>query len=112
MIDEVSLYEGTITADGDTKTAFQKVGEFQEANFFLYCSAKSGTTPTLDVDILTYSEITGQWYVVESFTQLTDTGQERKFVAGGLGGKIALKWTVGGTDPSFTVKVSGQFKML
>jgi hypothetical protein len=112
MINELILFDGTITANGDTKTAFQEISEFQEANFFLNCTAASGTSPTLDVDVLTYSEKTGEWYVIGSFKQISGVDKDIQTLLGGLGGRNALLFTVGGTDPSFTVKISGQYKTL
>lgn len=82
----------------------------REGVFFLYCSASSGTLPTLDVTVETYDELSALWYPVASFTQLITTGSEAIRVGFGLGKQLSVKWTIGGTTPSFTFQVNGILK--
>ena len=106
------LYEGTITEDGNTKTSNPVyVMPFKEGTFFINCTAKSGTNPTLDLLVITKQPGQDQWNTLATFTQLTDVGSEMKAVAANLGDTIALIWTKGGTTPSFTVKVTAILKV-
>lgn len=82
---------------------------YREAIFFLYCSASSGT-PTLDVTVETYDELSAIWFPVAAFTQLTGTGSERLAVAFGLGKILSVKWVIGGGSPSVTFQVNGILK--
>jgi hypothetical protein len=83
---------------------------YREACFFLYCSAASGTTPTLDVTVETYDLYSQLWFPVASFTQLITTGSELIRVAYGLGYNLSVKWVIGGTTPSFTFQVNAALK--
>lgn len=102
---ELKLFEGTANANGDTKSNPIEIGQFKGGKFFLKATAKSGTSPTLDVDVLCKDRYTDDWYILESFTQLTDLGQEMKDIAD-VGARIAIQYTVGGTDPEWTFTVS------
>ena len=112
----VKLYSGTVTASGDSKTAYLWIPPFiSRANFFLNVTAASGTSPTLDVSVITmHPRITGHtadWYILQAFTQKTTTGKEKKSIAAGVGDKLAVTWTVGGTTPSFTFNVYAELKL-
>ena len=93
------------TSSGDTKSAPKEVAEYREAVFFLKVTSVSGTDPTLDVKIVTYDPASGDWFDLVSFTQATGTTKEMKAVSSGLGHKIAVEYTIGGTTPSFTFSV-------
>ena len=82
---------------------------YRELVAFLYCSASSGT-PTLDVTIETYDELSATWFPVAAFTQLTGTGSERLAVAFGLGKQLSVKWVIAGGTPSVTFQVNGILK--
>jgi hypothetical protein len=109
----VLMYEGTITADGDTKTSKPiYVMPFKEGTFFINVSEHSGTTPTLDMLVVTKHPQQDQWETLVTFTQIGDTnGHEMKPVAANLGETIALSWTKGGTSPSYTVKIYAVLKV-
>lgn len=107
----VEIFKGTKTATGNTEATPLDVMHFKEGTFFIDCSAKSGTSPTLDVTVVTYDESGDDWHVIATFTQLTDVGKEMKAVAANLGAKIAIVYTIGGTDPSFTFTVSAVLKV-
>lgn len=92
------------TADG-AGAAFE-VGPYTTARLALVCSARSGTTPTLDVTVETsFDGIT--WRAHGTFAQITATGTTRKSF-GGLDRYVRVSWVVGGTTPSFTFSVSGE----
>ena len=98
------------TSSGDNHSSpITHAWRYREANFFLYCSAASGT-PTLVVTVETYDELSAQWFTVVAFTQLTAAGSEVKAVQFGLGKTLSVKWVIGGTTPSFTFQVNGILK--
>ena len=100
------LFSGTKIASGDTKLTPMKVGHRKGGLFFIKVSDVSGTSdPTLDVDIISYDEITDDWYVIGSFTQVTATGKEAIYIPD-VGKKIATQYAIADTNPSFTWKVS------
>jgi len=105
----IELFSGTKTESGDSKGAFIDVEEFKGGLFFLKCTAKSGTSPTLDVKIITYDKKTADWYDLVTFAQLTDVGRQMKS-APDVGGRIAISYVIGGTTPSFTFTVSAILK--
>lgn len=107
----VEIFTGTKTATGNTKTAPVEVMHFKEGTFFIDCTAKAGTTPTLNVTVLTYDKSGDDWHVIATFTELTDVGKEMKAVAANMGDKIAIVYTLGGTTPSFTFTVSAVLKV-
>ena len=112
----VKLYSGTVTANGDSKTAYTWIPPFiSRANFFFNVTAVSGTSPTLDARVLTMHarvpEHTAVWYYLQAFTQKTTTGKEKKSIAVGTGDKLAVAWNVGGTSPSFTFDVYAELKL-
>lgn len=82
----------------------------------LVVSAASGTSPTLDVVVQDTLDGTN-WFTVGTFTQATAaTSQAINIVATDngsptvsnnavVGRQLRIKWTVGGTSPSFTFRV-------
>ena len=111
----IKLFSGTKIESGDSKGAFIDVEEFKGALFFLKCTAKSGTSPTLDASVITmHARVPGHtadWYDLQAFTQKTTTGKEKKSIADGAGDKLAVAWNVGGTSPSFTFDVYAELKL-
>jgi len=98
------------TSNGDNHASPIRCYNYRELAAFLYCSASSGTNPTLDVTVETYDELSAIWYPVASFTQLITTGSEVIRVGFGLGKQLSVKWVIGGTTPSFTFQVNGILK--
>lgn len=101
---ELKLFEGQVDANGDTKSNPIRVGQFKGGKFFIKATEKSGTSPTLDVDVLCKDRYTNDWYILESFTQLTDLGKEMKDIAD-VGASIAIQYLLGGTNPVWTFTV-------
>jgi hypothetical protein len=76
-------------------------------SFVLNVTAQAGTNPTLDVDIEVLDEVSGLWYVLDSFAQKTGVSNERLAAVSIPEGRIRANWTIGGTDtPTFTFSVS------
>ena len=99
------------SASGSTEDAPTAVAFFKEANLFLKVTAVEGTSPTLNVVVETQDPVGGTWETLSSFTQATAGGTEMKTIAGNLGYKLAIKYTIGGTTPSFTFSVGAVFKV-
>jgi hypothetical protein len=93
------------TTSGNTESTPVSVGWYKEADLFLNVSAASGGSPTLDVVIETQDPASGVWATLTSFTQKTTTGSELKTISTNLGYRIAVKYTIGGSTPSFTFSV-------
>ena len=108
----VEFYVSTaVAAAGDTKATPVKVTQFKEGEFFLDVTAASGTTPTLNVVIVTKDPISGKWFTLTSFTQATGVTTERKVVTGNLGAFLAATWTIGGTaTPTFAFSIGAVLK--
>jgi hypothetical protein len=101
---ELKFTEGTFTASGAGSTG-QELGDRGTCRLTLAVTAASGTTPTLDFDVET-SEDNVTWRVAGSFAQMTAVGTQRKSFTG-IDKWVRVKRTIGGTTPSFTLKISG-----
>lgn len=77
--------------------------------FYLSCTAASGTTPTLDVTIEEWDPVSGTWWTVVTFTQLTTTGTERKTLTDVAAERFRAVATIAGTSPSFTFSVGANY---
>lgn len=77
----------------------------RDAHFHLKVTAKSGTTPTLDVDIV--HEAGGIDYVLASFTQIGDAVGEERIKVENCPDNVKAKWDLEGTTPSYTFSVIG-----
>lgn len=71
----------------------------------LQVTAAAGTTPTLDV-LIEDSLDGATWNTIGTFTQVT-TGSARQVVniTTPFSDRIRVRWTIGGTTPSFTFNV-------
>ena len=98
------------TASGDTSAIPVDVKKFKEAVFFLDVTAASGTTPTLYVKIKTKDPVSGKWFDLVTFTQVTGVTSEMKTVSGLLGSQIAVFYEIAGTTPSFTFSLGAVLK--
>ena len=75
------------------------------AHLVLACSAVSGTGPSLTVAIESSPDQLA-WSTVATFSARTAIGSQEVHVAG-CQRYVRAKWTITGTDPSFTFGVSG-----
>lgn len=95
------------TTSANTSATSISTKLYQEANFFLNVTAKSGTSPTLDIVIKTKDPLVAKWHTIATFTQATDVTSEMESVTANLGNEIAAYYTIGGTDtPTFTFSLS------
>jgi len=104
------LYSGTATASGDTYTSPVGTKYAKEGTFFLDITAVSGTSPTLDVTLRVYDRFSDDWYLLGTFTQKNSTGIDIGQIQYGLGEKVAIKYVISGSNPSFTFSVNATFK--
>jgi hypothetical protein len=79
-------------------------GDWSKFRAQLNVSAASGTTPTLDVVIEDTVDGTN-WNTVATFTQKTAVGVQAVDITGLFTDQIRVRWTIGGTTPSFTFDV-------
>lgn len=102
------------TASGDTFTdpgANPGVGAPQDLRSFLCglatlnVTAASGTSPTLTVDLMT-QDASGDWVRFDGFAQATAAGVSTLAIGpGALPNTLAVRYTIGGTTPSFAANV-------
>jgi hypothetical protein len=67
-------------------------------------TAASGTSPTLDVVVEDTLDGTN-WNTIGTFAQKTAVGREVINITGAFSDTVRVRWTVGGTTPSFTFSV-------
>jgi len=104
----ISLLKLTnINADATAYSQEHWTGAWRQAEYHLYCTSLTGTTPTLNVTIQGYDPSTEQWKDVMVFQELDDAGSEFKTLLSGLGWKQRAKYTTAGTvtDCDFTLGV-------
>lgn len=83
------------------------------AVFVLDITAASGTTPTLDINIEEWDELSDTYTVIDTIPQQTGVAKVRQVINGDttvFGNKIRATWTIGGTTPSFTFTLSATEK--
>ena len=73
---------------------------------FIYVSSVSGTSPSLNVYLNAYDEVSGQSVSIASVTNITSTGTYYMAATGLAVRYVNVSWTVGGTSPSFTVTIT------
>lgn len=105
----VTIKSGAVTVGGDTKSTPVRVSQFKEANFFLDLTAKAGTL-TFNISVFTKDLVSGKWFSLAAFTQVTDVATEMKTVAANLGEYIACVWTIGAAT-SVTFSLSAVLKV-
>lgn len=92
------------TASGDSGT-LDGWGVPSTLRIQLDVTAAAGTGPTLDVVI--EDTLDGiNWNTVATFAQKTAAGREVLNVTAPFSDRLRVRWTVGGTAPSFTFSVT------
>jgi len=91
------------TSDGASSWA--EIGEYATARVYVDVTTVSGTSPTLDIAVQD-SPDGDKAYSAKLFATITTPGQYAISLGEGEFGRyLRLKWTIGGTSPSFTFKV-------
>ncbi|MEM4975713.1 MAG: hypothetical protein QXT64_00135 [Desulfurococcaceae archaeon] len=104
----VLLPSGARTASGNTGDI--DVGRFLYGEICIDITAVSGTNPTLDVYIEGKDQYTGKYKVLFSHTGLNSVQTIWDTITLLAFRYLRVRWVVGGTSPSFTFSVSGEFK--
>lgn len=91
------------TAAGDSDSILGYAGA-ETIRAQLNVTAVSGTFPTLDVVIEDTIDGTN-WNTVGTFTQRTAVGRQVINVTTPFANRLRVRWTIGGTGPSFTFSV-------
>ncbi len=100
----LSIASAAYTSDQSTDSFY--AGDCGVLRASVVCSARSGTTPTCDISVMTCDTKDGTYYSAGTFTQLTATGSQRKSFA--VDRWVRFDIDVGGTTPSFTMSFSGE----
>lgn len=90
---------GTITIPGD-------YGPPKTIRAQLNITAATGVTPTLNTYIEDTIDGGTTWNQVASFTQATTTGIQVMNVTTPFSDTLRIRWTTGGTTPSFTFRIN------
>lgn len=98
-----AVASGARTASGNSG-ALAGFGDWSKFRAQLNVIAASGTTPTLDVVVEDTLDGTN-WNTIATFTQKTAAGVQAVDVTGLFTDQLRVRWTVGGTSPSFTFDV-------
>lgn len=91
------------TASGNSAT-LADYGPAQTLRAQLNVTAASGTVPTLDVLIEDTLDGTN-WNTIGTFAQKTAAGREVINISTPFADRLRVRWTIGGTTPSFTFAV-------
>lgn len=95
---------GARTTSGDTGP-LHGYGPMQSLIIQSAVSAASGTSPTLDVVVEDTVDGGATWNIVHTFAQATAVGSAVARISTPFSNTIRVRWTVGGTTPSFTFAV-------
>jgi len=101
------LYSGATTASGNNSATPLITKHGKEATIFLDITAVSGTNPTLDLILKVYNSGAAKWHTLATFDQKSATGTDVGYIDYGIGEKMAVYYTIGGTNtPSFTFSIN------
>jgi len=99
-----------LVADATAYSQEFYTGIWKHAEYHLYCTSLTGTTPTLNVTIQGYDPLTEQWKDVLVFQELDDAGSEFKTLLSGLGWKQRAEFTTAGTITDCDFKLGVVYK--
>ena len=98
------LNNQSITANGSSSNI--DIGGYPYVFVFIYVSSVSGTSPSLNVYLNVYDEVSGQSVSIASVANITSTGTYY-ISANGLAARyVNVSWVVSGTSPSFTATIT------
>lgn len=100
---DVVVPSGPRTASGDSGV-LNGWGSARTLRAQLEVTAASGTSPTLDVVLEDTLDGT-TWNVIGTFAQRAGAGRQVIDVTSLFTSRLRVRWTVGGTTPSFTFSV-------
>lgn len=100
-ITETLVASGARTVSGDSGV-LTGWGAATSLRAQLNVTAASGTSPTLNVVIEDSVDGGANWNTIGTFAQRVAAGREVINVAGQFSDTLRVRWTIGGTTPSFT----------
>ena len=89
-----TLYDGTATGSGNTRSTPVITSYSKEAIFFLDVTTMTGT---LSLSIKVYNELTGKWHLLAEFDEKSCVCTDEGYVEYGLGDKIACDYEAAGS---------------
>jgi len=98
------LNNQSITSNGSSSNI--DIGGYPYVFVFIYVSSVSGTSPSLNVYLNAYDEVSGQSVSIASVTNITSTGTYYMAATGLAARYVNVSWTVSGTSPSFTTTIT------
>lgn len=104
--EEIWVPSAAQTANGNSGLLGEDYHRFNTFTALLDITARSGTTPTLDVTV--QDSVDGvSWATVAAFAQQTAVGQVILRVAADkpFSRRLRVAWVVGGTTPNFTFNI-------
>jgi len=93
-----------ITSNGNSSNI--DVGGYPYVFVFIYVSAVSGTSPSLNVYLNAVDEVSNTSVSIASITGISSTGTYYMSASGLAVRYVNVSWTVGGTSPSFTTTIT------
>jgi len=101
----VAQSPGTISATGSSPVV--ELGDRGSIRLTALISAVAGSSPTLDITVMTCDTRAGTFRSIGTFTQITGTGTSKKSF-GGCDRFVRLDYVIGGTGgPSLTGSIDG-----
>lgn len=107
--EDILSASSTQTTTGQTGT-LSGYGGSSTLRVYVNCTAASGTSPTMTINIQDTVDGTN-WYTVGSSAAITAVGTSVFEIGAGLGNnhvfadRLRVQWVIGGTTPSFTFDV-------
>jgi hypothetical protein len=95
----------TVSTSGNTYGTPFKNRAFTRGRAFLQVTAASGTSPTLDVNVVGKYPQTDSYHNIGTFPTQSTTGTAMIKLDTPLPNLISVEWTIGGTTPSFSFNV-------
>ena len=104
-----TIFEGSVTGDGDTFTTPSITRHVKEAAFFVDITALGAGTE-LTLDLKTYNSVGDKWHRLAMWVPFTATGVDAGYVAYGLGDRVAIEYSLSGGVTTATFSVSAHYK--
>jgi len=100
----------TLTENGNTRDKVVCAAGVEKITLFIDIYDATGTSPTLDLYIDTKDDFTGNWYEIAHVGTFTAGSTSMHTVNVDGGQCFALRWVLGGTNPSFELKIAAEFR--
>lgn len=100
MAQDLVLVSAARTTSGDS--ANLTYPKDRDIRIDINVSARSGTSPTLDIVVQHSPDGGTTWITLATFTQITASGTASQHVRAPHSGLLRVDYTIGGTSPSFT----------